>query len=154
VKPSGAARATSAPPIDPPAPVRFSTMKLVDRRSPMRGRMVRAAESAAPPGAKGTTTRIGRPGQGCASAGTAKGRAAAASAARRVIGMDGPPVGIGLLCGRRGAASSKPLPGGWVRRGDRATIRPMTIPPRYDDLPRPPDDPTGLPLSWGVWGAG
>ncbi len=30
--------------------------------------------------------------------------------------------------------------------------RAMTHPPRYDDLPRPPDDPTGLPLSWGVWG--
>ncbi|MEO3474737.1 hypothetical protein AAFN86_22930 [Roseomonas sp. CAU 1739] len=28
----------------------------------------------------------------------------------------------------------------------------MTTPPRYDDLPRPTDDPTGLPLSWGVWG--
>ena len=25
-------------------------------------------------------------------------------------------------------------------------------PPRYDELPRPSDDPTGLPLSWGVWG--
>ncbi len=28
----------------------------------------------------------------------------------------------------------------------------MTTPPRYDDLPRPADDPTGLPLSWGAWG--
>jgi len=28
----------------------------------------------------------------------------------------------------------------------------METPPRYDDLPRPKDDPTGLPLSWGVWG--
>lgn len=25
--------------------------------------------------------------------------------------------------------------------------------PRYDDLPRPADDPTRLPLAWGVWGA-
>ncbi|HYF09723.1 MAG TPA: cyclase family protein [Acetobacteraceae bacterium] len=24
--------------------------------------------------------------------------------------------------------------------------------PRYDDLPRPENDPTGLPLAWGVWG--
>jgi kynurenine formamidase len=29
----------------------------------------------------------------------------------------------------------------------------MKTPPRYDDLPRPQGDPTGLPLSWGVWGA-
>ena len=29
----------------------------------------------------------------------------------------------------------------------------MKTPPRYDDLPRPEGDPTGLPLSWGVWGA-
>jgi hypothetical protein len=28
----------------------------------------------------------------------------------------------------------------------------MKTPPRYDDLPRPQGDPTGLPLSWGVWG--
>ena len=28
----------------------------------------------------------------------------------------------------------------------------MTTPPRFDDLPRPADDPTGLPLSWCVWG--
>lgn len=29
----------------------------------------------------------------------------------------------------------------------------MTQTPRYDALPRPKDDPTGLPLAWGVWGA-
>ena len=28
----------------------------------------------------------------------------------------------------------------------------MTAPPRFDDLPRPAEDPTGLPLAWGVWG--
>jgi large subunit ribosomal protein L17 len=51
-----------------------------------------------------------------------------------------------LAGGSQRQAAWRPAPG-------HSRMRGMTEPPRYDDLPRPSDDPTGLPLSWGVWGA-
>ena len=57
-EPSFGARATYSAPIAPPAPGRFSTMTVVDRRAPSFSASTRANTSLLPPGGNGTTIVI------------------------------------------------------------------------------------------------
>ncbi|MNV73445.1 hypothetical protein D3C71_1665950 [compost metagenome] len=59
VYPSGSARATAVVPIVPPAPALFSTMTCLPSASFNCCASARASVSAAPPGGKGTTMRMG-----------------------------------------------------------------------------------------------
>ena len=63
---SGAARATSVAPIEPPAPPLFSTTNGCPSASWSLCAMERARMSVDPPGGKGTTRRTGRRGQSAA----------------------------------------------------------------------------------------
>ncbi len=67
VCPSAGARATISAPIAVLAPGRFSTMMFCPSDRVSGCASVRAMMSAAPPGGNGTTMRIGRLGQSCAS---------------------------------------------------------------------------------------
>jgi hypothetical protein len=86
VWPSGAALATSAVPMLPPAPARLSTTTVCFQISPSFCASRRATTSVLPPGAKGTTRVTLLVGQSdCASAGAvASARVARASRLRRV----------------------------------------------------------------------
>jgi hypothetical protein len=84
VCPSGAARTSASSAINPPAPVRFSTMKEAPGIASARiSAATRARLSVFPPGAKGTRIRTGRSGQACARATPAAATPIAASAALR-----------------------------------------------------------------------
>src|SRR5215813_12737954 len=68
VHPSGGALVTISAPITPPPPARLSTTTVCLRVSLILAPTVRPVMSVAPPGANGTTTRIGFAGYACASA--------------------------------------------------------------------------------------
>src|SRR6185295_19379819 len=64
--PSGGDFATESAPMVPPAPGLFSTNTCLPSALDRRGASIRAGVSAKPPGESGTTRRIGRDGQDCA----------------------------------------------------------------------------------------
>ena len=86
VLPSGGALATTALPVLPEAPVRFSITIVAPRRCDRPACARRATASTEPPGGNGTTIRIGPEGQLCARA--ASGASAAASTTERLDNPD------------------------------------------------------------------
>jgi hypothetical protein len=83
VRPSGAERATAAAPTPPPAPERFSTTTGWPSRCERKLPGSRPSVSVVVPGAKGTTSRSGRSGQGAGCAAAATGSRAMPLSQRR-----------------------------------------------------------------------
>src|SRR5580704_1698297 len=86
VLPSGGAFATTALPVLPDAPVRFSITTVAPRRCAKPACASRATASTEPPGGNGTTILIGPDGQLCARA--ASGASAAANTTKRLVNPD------------------------------------------------------------------
>src|SRR5580765_6612243 len=91
VCPSGGALATSAVPIVPPAPGRFSTITLRPIAAPSSEPIARARMSWTPPAAKGTTMRVTPPGA-CAPAPAAASERSSPASARLMESSDTAPV--------------------------------------------------------------
>ena len=96
VYPSGAARATSATPMRPPAPALKSVTTVWPSALETRSLNVRAITSLSPPAGQGTTKRMGLAGHSCAQVGNAVTRQKAA-AKRRSMNLSVSAVSLGYL---------------------------------------------------------